>query len=102
MLMAARYGRVLSAFLCSAAFAATPPPPEPQPPPGASQPKSQPTQPQSPGAAPAADAAAADDELIEFLGADDVGDVAWWEFLKKSPPRKVPPPPGPTSQDAKP
>src|SRR5580692_7116036 len=22
-----------------------------------------------------------DDELIEFLGGDDVGDAAWWEFL---------------------
>lgn len=27
-----------------------------------------------------------DDEFIEFLGADDVGDAAWWEFLKKSGP----------------
>ena len=25
--------------------------------------------------------------FIEFLGADDVGDAAWWEFLKKAPPR---------------
>ncbi len=30
----------------------------------------------------------ADEDLIEFLGADDVGDAAWWEFLKKSAPRK--------------
>jgi hypothetical protein len=36
------------------------------------------------------------DEFIEFLGADDVGDAALWEFLKNSAPRKgrspVPPP----------
>src|SRR5580698_11342700 len=25
-----------------------------------------------------------DDELIEFLGEDDHGDTAWWEFLKKT------------------
>jgi hypothetical protein len=48
-----------------------------------------------------ADAAAADDEFIEFLGADDVGDSAWWEFLKKSAPRKVPPLPASPPQDAK-
>jgi hypothetical protein len=29
------------------------------------------------------------DEFIEFLGADDVGDTALWEFLKNSAPRKV-------------
>jgi hypothetical protein len=33
-------------------------------------------------------AGAANDEFIEFLGADDVEDAAWWEFLKKSAPRK--------------
>jgi hypothetical protein len=26
---------------------------------------------------------APDDEFIEFLGEDDHGDSAWWEFLKK-------------------
>ncbi len=38
---------------------------------------------------------AADESLLEFLGTDDVGDAAWWEFLKKSDPRAgtVPPPP---------
>jgi hypothetical protein len=45
-------------------------------------------------------AAMPDDEFIEFLGADDVGDAAWWEFLKKSAPRKDPSPEAP--QDAKP
>jgi hypothetical protein len=38
------------------------------------------------------------DEFIEFLGADDVGDAAWWEFLKKAPPAGNRPPP----QDANP
>jgi len=32
-----------------------------------------------------------DDDFIEFLGADDVGE-AWWEFLKKVPPRGDNPP----------
>jgi len=45
-------------------------------------------------------AAAPDDEFIEFLGADDVGDTAWWEFLKKSAPRKDPR--SEVSQDATP
>lgn len=40
------------------------------------------------------------DEFIEFLGEDDVGDAAWWEFLKKSAPRKEQPP-VPPPQDAK-
>jgi hypothetical protein len=31
-------------------------------------------------------AAAPDDSFLEFLGSDDVGDAAWWEFLKKAPP----------------
>jgi len=41
-----------------------------------------------------------DDEFIEFLGRDDVGDAALWAFLKKSAQRKdsTPPPP---PQDAK-
>jgi hypothetical protein len=25
-----------------------------------------------------------DDDFFEFLGADDVGDADWWEFLRKS------------------
>jgi hypothetical protein len=44
---------------------------QPPPPPGANQPT-------SPGVP--------DDEFIEFLGADDHGDAAWWEFLKNAPP----------------
>jgi hypothetical protein len=27
-----------------------------------------------------------DEGFLEFLGSDDVGDAAWWEFLKKAPP----------------
>ena len=41
-----------------------------------------------------------DESFIEFLGADDVGDARWWEFLKNAEPRPDPasaPPP----QDAK-
>jgi hypothetical protein len=41
-----------------------------------------------------------DDDFIEFLGADDVGDAAWWEFLKKVPPRGGNPPATPP-QEAK-
>jgi hypothetical protein len=43
---------------------------------------------------------APDEDLIEFLGGDDVGDAAWWEFLKKVPPRAGNPPATPP-QDAK-
>ncbi len=66
------------------------------------QPPAPPTQP--PGAAapavtqpPASATGAAPDEgLIEFLGSDDVGDAAWWEFLKRAPSGgKNPPPPPP-------
>jgi hypothetical protein len=42
-----------------------------------------------------------DDDFIEFLGGDDVGDEAWWEFLKKVPPRGNTPPATPP-QDARP
>jgi len=37
---------------------------------------------------PAAATPTPNDEFIEFLGADDVGDAAWWEFLKHSAPHK--------------
>ena len=58
-------------------------PPQARPPPG----------PPSQATPPGVDAA--DESLLEFLGTDDVGDAAWWEFLKKSDPRAgdVPPPP---------
>jgi hypothetical protein len=56
-----------------------------------------------PSAAPPAPAAAAsqgapDDEFIEFLGRDDVGDAAWWEFLKKVAPRGGNPPATPPQE----
>jgi hypothetical protein len=41
-----------------------------------------------------------DEGFIEFLGSDDVGDAAWWEFLKRAPPRGDNPP-APPPQDAK-
>jgi hypothetical protein len=76
--------------LCATAVA-TPPPatpaaPAPAPPPPASSAKSPP---------------APDESLLEFLGSDDVGDAAWWEFLKKAPPRGTNPPPATPPQDAK-
>jgi hypothetical protein len=39
-----------------------------------------------------------DDDFIEFLGGDDVGDAAWWEFLKKVPPRRETPPATPPQE----
>jgi hypothetical protein len=41
-----------------------------------------------------------DEGFLEFLGSDDVGDAAWWEFLKRAPPRGSDPP-APPPQDAK-
>jgi hypothetical protein len=41
-----------------------------------------------------------DESFIEFLGADDVGDARWWEFLKNAEPRADQPAPAPP-QDAK-
>jgi hypothetical protein len=87
----------LCALLCSTVAAAqspqTPPagtPGVPGAPPSGVPPTSAPRQPPP-----------ADDELIEFLGSDDVGDAAWWEFLKKSAPGKDPSKPATPPQDAK-
>src|ERR1700676_1575867 len=74
--------------LCSAALA-DPPPPAPASP-------ASPVPVSSPASAPGAP----DDDFIEFLGADDVGDAAWWEFLKKVPPQGGNPPATPP-QEAK-
>ena len=63
---------------CAVAHATPPPPPPP-------------SQSQSPGASQPPPGAP-DDDFIEFLGGDDVGDAAWWEFLKKVPPRREGPP----------
>jgi hypothetical protein len=77
--------------LCATAGAAAPP--------GSPAAVEQPVPPQPSTVAPDADApgadapahgtpaaAAPDDSFLEFLGSDDVGDAAWWEFLKKAPP----------------
>lgn len=82
--------------LCGTANAtppqATPPPPAPA---------------QTPAPTPAPPASSAkpppppDESFLEFLGSDDVGDTAWWEFLKKAPPRGSDSPPATPPQDAK-
>ena len=77
--MAARHWLALGVVACAAAFAGPPPSP-PAPPPDAAR--------AAPPAADAAGAATPDDEFIEFLGRDDVGDAALWAFLKKSAQRK--------------
>lgn len=73
-----------SAAICTAAFAGPPPPTTP----------AMPSPPASSHGAPP------DDDFIEFLGRDDVGDAAWWEFLKRVPPRGQKPPEAPP-QEAK-
>jgi hypothetical protein len=84
--MRGRHWLLAGVVACAAAIAAPPgPPPSPSPPPGPQQ--------SSPQDAP-------DDDFIEFLGGDDVGDAAWWEFLKKVPPRRENPP-ATLPQDAK-
>jgi hypothetical protein len=60
------------------ALAAPPEPPPPQPPPP-----------------PPPDPSGNDESFIEFLGADDVGDTAWWDYLKRSEPGSANPPPPP-------
>ena len=75
--------------MCTVVFAAQPPAP-PLPPDAARQPKP----------ADAAGDADTDDDFIEFLGADDVGDAALWAFLKRSAQRKDSTP-TPPPQDAK-
>jgi len=85
---------LLCAGVCTAVFAGQPPPPPPSTPlPAGASTAS------APHAQPPADPA--DDEFIEFLGEDDVGDAAWWEFLKKSAPDQDPPKPAAPPQDAK-
>jgi hypothetical protein len=74
-------------IVCAGAMAASPPP---APPPSSS----------STGATQTPAQGTPDEDFIEFLGADDVGDAAWWEFLKKAPPRGDNPP-APPPQDAK-
>jgi hypothetical protein len=94
----AGFGRswLLFGALCAAASAA---PPQATPAaPAASPPAPEAKAPATPEARPAA---TPDESFLEFLGSDDVGDTAWWEFLKKAPPRGSDPPPAPPPQDAK-
>ena len=79
--------------LCGTASAT---PPQATPPP-AQTPAPTPAPPASAAKAPPAP----DESFLEFLGSDDVGDTAWWEFLKKAPPRGSDPPPATPPQDAK-
>jgi hypothetical protein len=94
--MGGRRWRLLSAALCAVTVAGPPAaatPPGPPAPAGAQQ-SPAPATPQSPSQG------TPDADFIEFLGGDDVGDAAWWEFLKKVPPRGGNPP-APPPQDAK-
>jgi hypothetical protein len=77
---------LIGVVACAAAFAGSPPPAPPAP---ASSPVGAPQSPSH---------SAPDDDFIEFLGADDVGDAAWWEFLKKVPPRGGNPPATPPQE----
>jgi hypothetical protein len=90
----AGFGRscLLFGVVCATA-SATPPPATQVPPP--------PPQTTAPPASSAKAPATPDESFLEFLGSDDVGDAAWWEFLKKAPPRGSDPPPATPPQDAK-
>ena len=78
--------------MCAVALAGQPPPASP-PPPGSRvvAPSASGGPGDSAARAPPPGGSAPEDEFIEFLGADDVDDAAWAEFLKKSAQRKVPP-----------
>jgi len=80
---------LLLGAVCAAANAA---PPAPAPP------AASPTVPSS--VSSSATPGAPDESFLEFLGSDDVGDAAWWDFLKKAPPRGNVPPASPV-QEAK-
>ena len=91
--MAARHWLALGVVACAASFAG-PPASSPSEAARAATPAVDPPGVATPGAA------TPDDDFIEFLGRDDVGDAALWAYLKKSAQRKdstsTPPP-----QDAK-
>jgi hypothetical protein len=85
-LILARHWLLLGAFACATVMAGpqTVPAQPPAAPGTVPVPATVPAQaPPSPNSA----ADAPDEGLIEFLGADDVGDADWWEFFKKAPPR---------------
>ena len=88
---------MLGAFACATVMAG--PQPVPAQPPAAPATAPVPASASVP-ASPDSSADAPDDGLIEFLGADDVGDADWWEFFKKAPPRGKDTPSTPP-QDAK-
>ena len=83
---------LLFGVLCATA-SATPPQATPTPP--------APPQTPAPSASTAKPPPTHDESFLEFLGSDDVGDSAWWEFLKKAPPRGSDAPPATPPQDAK-
>ena len=85
-----RPGRIclLLGAVCAAANAAPPAPAPPAAPPTV------------PSSVSSSAPGAPDESFLEFLGSDDVGDAAWWDFLKKAPPRGNVPPASPP-QDAK-
>jgi hypothetical protein len=90
--MRGRHWLWVGVLVCAAAIA--------EPPPQGTQQAPAPGTQSPPGATQTPSQGAPDDDFIEFLGADDVGDAAWWEFLKKAPPRGGNPPPAPPPQDA--
>jgi hypothetical protein len=92
-LILARHWLLLGAFACATVMAG----PQPVPAQPSAAPATVPAQVPTP---PNPSADAPDDGLIEFLGADDVGDADWWEFFKKAPPRGKDTPSTPP-QDAK-
>lgn len=79
--MSGRRWLIVAAMLCAACARAQNPPPAPPPP------REQPAPPAQPQSPPPPREGEPDEGLLEFLGADDVGDTAWWEFLKKSHPK---------------
>jgi hypothetical protein len=85
-----RPGRIclLLGAVCAAANAAPPAPAPPAAPPTV------------PSSVSSSAPGAPDESFLEFLGSDDVGDAAWWDFLKKAPPRGNVPP-APPVQEAK-
>lgn len=93
--MAPRTSFGLCMVLWSAALAGQ----TPQAPPNAAAPASR--NPAADGPRTPPPDAPADDELIEFLGGDDVGDSAWWDFLMKTAPGEEPAKPPAPPQDAK-
>ncbi|HEX4152893.1 MAG TPA: hypothetical protein VHY75_11870 [Steroidobacteraceae bacterium] len=87
---APKHWLVLGAALC--ALSALGQAPAPGQPSGQSSGQQAPRQ-----ASPPPPATVPDEEFIEFLGEDDHGDSAWWEFLKRTPPGSPDPAPPPQS-----